>query len=304
MPTPPTNPSPDPDGPRRDLFFAELLPALDGESAADTEARVRLELETSAPLPVDKLAYGWVRLASREPLFYAAPRERLPAHDPFAAPGAVLPPRDSVLLPDGVSEADFAGAQRDLYADLRARPELFRLRERAVADRLLSRVTPFLKYGALVALVLLLAAGALAATRAVREARLAAEAPALKSARDRLSLLMTLDRFESPARSVFDALALVNPHRPETVAFTRVAFADNRELTLEGRSTDAAAVNRMADALRAGGLFASADIQKLEASGGRTTFRLRLIHSHWPKFADAPTEVAPAPAAPAPTPAS
>ena len=302
MHTPPTSDATP--APPKPLFFADRLPDVASESAAEAESRVLLELETTSPLPAEKLAYGWVRLPSRDLLYYAAPRERVPAHDAFATPGAVLPEPDAVLLPDGVSADDFRAASRDLYADLRPRAELLLLRERAAADRLLTRVAPALKFGALAGIALLLVGGGLAAERALKENALRASATALKTARENLTLLDTLDRFDAPARSVLDALALVNPHRPEPVAFTRVTFSDNRELALEGRSGEASAVNRFADSLRSAGLFAGVEVLKLETSGGRTTFRMRLSVTKWPKFADAPTpaEAAPASGSPSNTP--
>lgn len=280
-------------------FFCERLPDIATESPAATEARVLLELETTSPLPPEKLAYGWVRLPSRDILYYAAPRERTPAHDAFAAPGSVLPRTDDLLLPENVTEADLRAASRDLYADLRPRTELLLLRERAAADRLLSRATPALKIGAVLGLLLAFAGAGLAAEHALREHRLANDAARIKASRERLALLDTLDRFATPARSVFDALAMVNPHRPESVGFTRVVFADNRELTLEGRASDASAVNRMADALRKAGPFGAVDIRKLEASGGRTTFSLRVTVNKWPKIGDTPTAMPSPPANPA-----
>ena len=93
------------------LFFAERLPAgAESESPSDTESRVVLDLETGSPLPLDRLAYGWVRLPSRDILYYAGPKERVPPHDPFAPAGTVVPPVASVVLPDGVNEQDFAKA--------------------------------------------------------------------------------------------------------------------------------------------------------------------------------------------------
>ena len=100
-----------------------------------------LDLETGAPLPPEKLAYGWVRLPSRDILYYAAPRDRLPAHDAFAPAGTVLPEPEKILLPDGVSPEDFLRASRDFHADLRPRAELAGLRSRAVADAMLTRIS-------------------------------------------------------------------------------------------------------------------------------------------------------------------
>lgn len=274
------------------FFFAEVLPAgADTESAADTESRVSLDLESGAPLPLEKLAYGWVRLPSREILYYAAPRDHVPAHDAFAPAGAVLPDAEGIVFPAGVTPEDFQKASRDFHADLRPRPELAQLRARASADKLLSRLTLPLRLGAVAGVLLLLGAGVFAGLAAWQEARLAADAAKLKSAEERADMLATLDRMEAAGHSVFDALAMVNPSRPEGVAFSRVIFSDNRDLTLEGRASDVSAINRMAGALHASGHFGEAKTPKLDASDGRSSFSMKIPVIKWPAIADAATEV-------------
>lgn len=274
------------------LLFAEVLPAgAETESAAETESRVSLDLETGAPLPLEKLAYGWVRLPSREILYYAAPRDHVPPHDAFAPAGAVLPDPATIVLPEGVTTEDFQKAARDFHADLRPRAELAQLRARAAADKLLSRLTLPLRLGAVAGLALLIGAGMLTGWSSWRESRLDANADKLKSAEERADMLAMLDRMEAAGHSVFDALAMVNPSRPEGVAFSRVIFSDNRDLTLEGRASDVNAINRMADALRGSGLFGEAKLPKLDASDGRSSFSMKIPVTKWPKIADAATEL-------------
>jgi hypothetical protein len=179
------------------------------------------------------------------------------------------------------------------------------VRARAAADRLLSRLTLPLRLGAVAGIVLLLAAGALTVVSGVRESRLAADAGTLKSAEERADMLAALDRMEVAGHSVFDALALVNPSRPDGAAFTRVIFSDNRELSLEGRASDVNAINRMVDSLRASGLFGEAKIPKLDASDGRSSFSMKIPVTKWPEIADAATEApAPSPEPPVEKPAN
>lgn len=291
-------PSPKPSAPASGrLFFAERLPSgPDGESPAEAESRVLLDIETGAPLPADRLAYGWVRLPSREILYYAAPRERVPAHDSVAPAGTVLPAADDVVLPEGVDTATFLKASRDFYADLRPRSTLAELRARSSADSLIGKILLPLKLAAVAGLLLLLVAGVLNAMSGYKQNQLDAEAPALKLAESRADTLVALEHLEGPGRSLFDALAVVNPHRPEGVGFSRASLADNRELTVEGRAPDVSGINRMKDALQATGFFSSIDLPKLDASGGRSSFRMRLLFKSWPKVEGAPE---PAPVAPA-----
>lgn len=285
------------------LFFAELLPAgHEAESAGEVESRVLLDLETGSPLPADRLAYGWVRLPSREILYYAAPRERVPAHDAFAPAGTVLPAPDNILLPDGVSPEDFARATRDFYADLRPRPELAELRSRAKADALLSRLALPLKLGALAGVLVMAAVGVLFVMVATSRHRYDAIAEPAKAAEAKADMLASLERLEGPGRSIFDALAIVNPYRPEGVSFTRVTLVANRELSLEGRATGTSGVSsitKMESALKDSGVFSSSEAPKVETSGGRPSFRMRFLMTKWPEVADSPKATAAIVAAPA-----
>jgi hypothetical protein len=284
-----THPAPDPAPVSTRLFFGEQLPSgPEGETAAEAEARVLLDLETGAPVPLDRLAYGWVRLPSREILYYAGPRERVPAHDPVAVSGSVLPDADAVVLPAGVDVETFRKASRDFYADLRPRAELAELRLRASADTLISRLVTPMKFGALAGLLLLSVGAVFSSLAAVSRRKLDAEAPALKAVEAKADTLVALERLEGPGRSVFDALSVVNPHRPEGVGFSRVIFSDNRTLELQGRSSDVSGVNRMKDALLATDLFASVELPQLDASGGRSSFRMRLNFKNWPKIEGSP----------------
>ena len=295
-PEPPRSPSAPP---ASRLFFAERLPAgPEGESPAEAESRVLLDLETGAPLPADRLAYGWVRLPSREILYYAAPRDRVPAHDSVAPAGAVIPAIDDVVLPAGVDAESFRKATRDFYADLRPRAEIAALRARASSDALIGKLLLPMKLGALAGLLLLIAGIVLSSLVAVKRRKLDAEAPALKAVQSRADTLAALERLEGPGRSVFDALAVVNTHRPEGVGFNSVTFADNRELTLDGRASDVSGVNRLKDALTSTGFFGPVELPKLDASGGRSNFRMRLVFKNWPKVEGSP-ESAPAAGAPA-----
>lgn len=271
------------------LVFAERLPAgVPGESPDDTEARVRLDLELNAPLPLERLAYGWVRLANGDVLYYAMPVERLPAHEAGAPVGGVVPDAASLVLPEGLSLSDLNGMRSGPFADLRPRDVLAEIGRRAAADRVLARVAGPLRIAAALAVVLLAVDGGLAAYNAWREQALAAEADSLKQAESRADALSTLDRLSGGGRSVFDALAVVNAHRPEAVSFSRVVFSDNRELIIEGRAAGVADINRMSDALRASGHFGVVETPKLDTARGRSSFRMRLTMSRWPKLADEP----------------
>ena len=272
------------------LFFAERLPAgPESESPAETEARVLLDLETSSPLAIDKLAYGWVRLPSKDILYYAAPRERVPPHDAFASAGTVLPPAGAVVLPDDVPAADFLRASRDFYADLRPRADLAEMRVRARADSLLSKLSLPLKL-ITVACVLLLGAGAtVSGMNAATRRRIDGGAKDVKEAQTRADMLSTIDRMEAAGHSVFDALAVLNPARPEGVHFTRVAFSTGRELALDGDADNAGLVTRLESALRTTGFFSAFGQPNIQTSGGRTKFQMRLSFRQWPEITDAAT---------------
>lgn len=295
-PEPPRSPSAPP---ASRLFFAERLPAgPEGESPAEAESRVLLDLETGAPLPADRLAYGWVRLPSREILYYAAPRDRVPAHDSVAPVGTVLPEVDDVVLPSGVDAESFRKATRDFYADLRPRADLAALRARASSDALIAKLLLPMKLGALAGVLLLIVGIVFTSLVAVKRRKLEADAPALKAVQSRADTLVALERLEGPGRSVFDALAVVNFHRPEGVGFNSVTFTDSRELTLDGRASDVSGVNRLKDALTASGFFGPVELPKLDASGGRSTFRMRLVFKNWPKVEGSPESAPPAVATP------
>lgn len=272
------------------LFFAERLPAgPDSESPSDTESRVVLDLETTSPLPLERLAYGWVRLPSKDILYYAAPKERVPDHDPFAPAGTVLPDPQTVVLPDEVSAADFAKANRDFYADLRPRPELSEMRVRAAADALLSKLSLPLKLTMLAAILLLVAGGVFAGMNTVAKRRIDATAKDVKEARARADMLASIDRMEAAGHSVFDALAVVNPSRPEGVEFSKVTFSTGRELALEGNASSAGLVTKMESDLRATGFLGAFPQPEIQSSGGRTRFRMRMSFTKWPAIADAAT---------------
>lgn len=281
--------------------FAERLDAgPPGESEADAEARVRLDLEVNAPLSPERLAYGWVRLAAGDIVYYALPLDRLPPHEDAAPAGSVVPDWDRLLLPDGVSAEEMRARATGAAADLRPREVLRLLAGRAATDRLVARVAWPLRITLALAVLLLAAAAVLHARAAWAARRLADDGDRIRSAESRADALATLERLSDGGRSVFDALAVLNAHRPEAVSFSRVTFADSRELLIEGRAAGVADINRMADALRATGHFGVVETPKLDTSRGRSTFRMRLVITNWPKIADAPV-AAPAAAAPAPT---
>lgn len=285
------------DHPRPDsgLFFAERLPAPPGgESDRETEERVRLALEARAPLPLERLAYGWVRLRSGDLLAYAAPVERTPAHAPEAPPGTVLPAPSAILAPPGVTLADIAAATRTDYADLRPRAELAALRERARTALALARLRLPLRLAAGVGCALILGAVGLRLHAAATSRRLGADAARIASAETASDLLATLDNLDAASRSPFDLLAVVNACRPDGVTFSRMRADAAGRLVLEGRGPGMTEVNRMTDALRACGVFSSVALPKITAASGRTTFELRLAAGRWPRIADAATPAAPA----------
>lgn len=270
--------------------FTERLPSgPPDESPAETDSRVRLDLEIHAPLPVDRLAYGWVRLVSGDVLYYAMPVERVPPHAEDVPAGRLIPDPARLLLPEGVSPGDLDGSTGGIYADLRPRDVLARRVSRAAADKILSRTVWPMRIGVGVAAVLLLVSLGMSAHTAWRDRRLEGEAERIREAEARADALFTLERLSGSGRSVFDLLAVVNVHRPESVAFSRVTFEDNRELVIEGRAGGVADINRWGDALRTTGHFGVVETPKLDTSRGRSTFRMRLTVTRWPKIADAPS---------------
>lgn len=295
MSTPPTSPassefSRDPSA-AEEVFFAELLPAgPSGESAAETESRVLLDLESTSPLPVERLAYGWMILGTGEVLYYAAPRDRMPPHDTFAPAGSVVPSVRTVMLPEGVAFEAYNAAKRDLYADVRPRPELMGLRSRAVADGFIGKIARPLRFVAAFAVVLLAAGAVLWGYNDRREAALAEQASAVKRAEERLVVLGTLEKLDATGRSIFDALAMVNPSRPESVGFSKASLTDNALLSVDGRSSEVSAVNRMQESLKATGNFGAITIPKLDAASGRANFSMKIPVTRWAPMADAPTQ--------------
>lgn len=282
------------------LWFTETLPAAGtDESLAEAEARVLLDLETDSPIPVDRLAYGWVRLPSREILYYAAPRDRIAEADEFAPVGTIVPSADELLLPPRVAAEDFRRAARHHFSDIRDRETIDRLRRNASADKLLARVSLPLKLGAAAGLLLVVAAAGLNLRSTLTEKSLAAQAEKSREIRMKADLLAQLDRLENANHSVFDAVAIVNAHRPDGVVFNRITLEQGTDLTLEGRAPDIAAVTRFKEALLASGHFAASGAEKLDAAAGRASFRLRFSLKSWPKIADEPAKPADEPAKPA-----
>jgi len=269
------------------FFCAFLSPDTDVGGTDAIETRVRWELEGHAPVPLEDLAYGWVRLADARVLYYATPFVPAGLRDDESPPGVCIPVWSELDVPEGLTEQAWSDAGRTDYADIRDRGRLDLLRRRAVTGRRLRRLqAPLLVFGAVG--VLLVTAGLVLNFRArLLERRLVAGAPAAAAMTAKRDLLLRLARFAEPGSGLFDLLVVANRYRPPGIALSRAEWADG-VLVLDGRAGDVRQVNDYVGKLRHTGVFGTVAPAKIDTSGGKALFRVRLTVARWPKVAPLP----------------
>jgi hypothetical protein len=272
-------------------YFVDVLTVIStDDSNVEIERRVRWELEGHSPIPIERLAYGWVRLSNDKVLYYATPFAPVGLAADMCPPGALIPAWSDLDSPDGVTEEDWNDAVRSDFSDIRDRGRLVELRRRESTGKLLRRLRLPMRVGVIAGLSLWLMAALFAAWTTLIDRRLVSSEGAATTALAKEEMLANMSRFSSGKHSVFDILAVVNRHRPTGVLLSRVEFFGN-ELVLEGRAGEVRQVNAYADELRASGVFGTIELPKIDTTGGRALFRLRLVPLRWPKVSPPNAEV-------------
>ncbi len=259
-------------------LFTECLRVESGENDETVEARVRLKLEAIAPLPLTRLAWGWVRVGEVA-LIYASSRERLAAAGirvDASAGEPCLPDFSGAKLPSGISPEALAVALRHRYSDMRDRVVLGALAEAERTESALlwvRRVTRGLAIAGAALFVLGLGLFGFAAWRTGTCERRAAHIAEIEA---RAELAAELSQSARGAGGAYELLAAVNAHRPDPVTLTRCEWEGDALMRVAGVSESVAQVNRFVTALRVTGLFGAVDAERMETAGGKTNFRLKL----------------------------
>lgn len=234
------------------------------ESDETVERCVRLTLERESPLPLPKLAWGWVR-TSDGARYHAASRHRLNLLG-FATDSTDGAP----ILPACGNEAE----ARSPYADMRDRSVLAALAEQANRERLNARLHRISAGIAGCGLALWVLGLGIGIANENRKRRLETDGAKLAEIEAKAAIAGNADGGGTTLR-YFKALGEINHCRPDGVIFTRVEW-NTGHYDVQGRADSVDAANRFVKTLRENPAMREVTTEDLSTQGGLTRFRLKL----------------------------